>query len=235
MHSQVLEANVNRRTLLGGLAVLAAGSALHPAFVLAEGGLKGETTDEPAPDDELAAIGITGERSYQSPQFGYRLEWARDWMVDETGPGESDPAEELDILVLRWADDDVAYINVLGFTIPAANVGLMMDNAEDPRIVAELYGGDYEVEIVLAERQDDIQEVAYHLRAADDPDTQRWMMSSLRVLDDGLVVTTNVLLADGEVLADVSQAFVEGLSLDDAPLIQLLSVDAIQDAFAAIG
>lgn len=238
MHPHVLDANVNRRAILGGLAVLAAGSALHPVFALAEGGLKGGSADDSTPDDALAEIGITGERSYESPQFAYRLDWTRDWEVNDQEPGESSPADELDTLVLSWANatiDENAYINFLGFTLPAPNVQLLMDNAENPRKVAELYGGGYEVEIVLAERDDDIQEVAYHLTSIDDPDTQRWMISSVRVLDTGLVLTTNMLLANDDLLAEVSEAFVDGLSLNEEPLIQLLTADAIQDAYAELG
>ena len=232
MYTSSLDITANRRTLLAGVALLACGSTLVPTMVSAEGGLKGSSGD-PEPDDALAELGLTGERSYESPQFGYQLDWARDWAVDEAGPGESDRAEELDILVLRWASDEIAYINFMGFTMLAPNIELMMDNAENPEMVAELYGGDYGVEIVLSERDDDIQEVAYHLVAGDDPDTQRWMISSLRVLDEGLVLTTNVLLVDEDLLVEVSEAFVDGVSLNGEPLMQLLSADAILEAYAA--
>ena len=41
-----------------------------------------DAPDEPATDEELEDAGLVSDSEYESPQFGYSLEWEGDWAVD---------------------------------------------------------------------------------------------------------------------------------------------------------
>ncbi len=73
-----------------------------------------EPTDEPFdPVEESSdweAAGLIDDRSYESPQFGYTLDWSRDWAVDvfydqpeeDLQPVMSNEDIEQDIIYLLW-------------------------------------------------------------------------------------------------------------------------------------
>ena len=64
-----------------------------------------ENGTDPVTDPEEA--GLVGRRAYESPQFGYAVDWTRDWVLDEyfETPVISFPTEEQDALCL-WLDDE---------------------------------------------------------------------------------------------------------------------------------
>ena len=234
MSNDDLQIALNRRSMLAGVAML---GALVPSLALAEGGLKGTTADEQdaAPEDDLAGIGVTGDASYESPLFGYGLEWSNDWVVSPWDPGESSEADGWDIFRLEWSDsvsEESTLLEFNGFSFPEANLEPWLDSMIDPESLAEYFGGDErDMEVALVERDGDIMEVAWRMGPTAGNENAIYMVSSYRVLRPDLMLMSALAVLDVDQLSTVASGLIDGVTLDGEPLLAILSVAAIEDAF----
>jgi hypothetical protein len=228
--------HISRRTLMSGLTALTA-SALMPALVGAEGGLKGGAPDQDIPDD-LAAIGVTGDGSYESPLFGYRLEWEPEWSIS-SDPGASSADDARDTFRLEWTDSLGAESTMLefnGFAGSEANMESWLEGMLDPETLSQYFGnGAHEVEVLLTDRDGDIVEAAWVLGTERGSTTSFYMLSSYRLFDDGLVLMSLLALTDADLISSANADLIDGVFLNGEPLIQLLKVTDIEDAFAQFG
>jgi hypothetical protein len=122
---------LTRRLFAGGmLAGLAAAGMALPA---AGQGLKDvdededreERDDEREIPEEWEDLGITGQYSYESPQFGYTVEWEAPWMLDPDDPATSDPGMQTDEVVLVWEPGAAQSVGVAVLGIPADAGGIV--------------------------------------------------------------------------------------------------------------
>ena len=236
MNHQLLQATMHRRTMLGGFAMI---GALTPSLVAAQGGLK-SGDDEPESDDEFAAIGVTGEQSYESPQFGYRLGWDRHWFVPEDDPGKSSEFEMWDTLHIRWVETPspngaVVQLSFDGFLGDTATTDSWLAGMADPDTLTGFFGsGGDEAFVALVAEGVNIQEVVWRLNAPDDPEDMISMVSSYRLMDDGLILMSTLAIIAPEELTGPITSLIDDVVLDDEPLMQLLSLEEIEAAFATL-
>jgi len=236
MNHHLLQAAMHRRTMLGGFAMI---GALTPSLVAAQGGLK-SGGDEPEPDDEFAAIGVTGEHSYESPQFGYRLEWDRHWFVPEDDPGKTSEFEKWDALHIRWTETPspngaVVQLSLDGFLGNPGTIDSWLAGMADPETLTGFFGsGSDEAFVALVAEGANSQEVVWRLNAPDDPEAMISMVSSYRLLDDGLILMATLAIIDPEELTGPIASLIDDVVLDEEPLMQLLSLDEIEAAFATL-
>lgn len=237
MNNDVLDVALNRRSMLAGIALV---GVLAPSLAAAEGGLKRSSADEPesAPADDLAEIGVTGDGGYESPVFGYQLEWTRDWDVSPTDPGSSSEADHWDILRLEWADPEDERSTLLefnGFTFPVANLEPWLEKMTDPESLSQFYGGgEREVDVALVERDGDIMEVAWRLGPSLDADDPIAMISCYRLLDDGLMLMMDLAIMDTDLISTVTADFADGITLNGKPVLEILGLADIEEAFASL-
>ena len=237
MNHYPLHTTMHRRTLLGGLAIF---GSLTPSLVAAQNGLKSAGDDEET-DDELAAIGVTGEQSYESPQFGYRLTWDRHWFVPEDDPGTTSDTEEWDTLHIRWVETPsplgaVVQLSFDGFRGVPQTTETWLAGMADPDTLTGFFGsGGKEASVALVAEEGNIQEVVWRLSAPDDPEDMISMVSAYRVLDEkGLMLMSTLAIIAPEELTDSVASLIDDVMLDDEPLIQLLSLEDIEAAFATL-
>lgn len=243
MSNDVLDMTLNRRTILAGIAF---GSALVPTMALAEGGLKGSSADdsESTPDDDsghddrLAELGVTGEHSYESPTFGYELEWDPTWTVLLADPGEVSATEEWDIFRLEWAElagEEATMLEFNGFAAPPENVESWLEGMSDPETLSGFFGGGTrEVQVALVERDGDMMEVVWTLGDSPGENDAVQMVCSYRVLEEGLLLMSAMAITDPDLVSGVVADLIDGVTLNGEPLFALLTVDAIEDAFASL-
>ena len=241
MNNNTLDLTMHRRSFVAGLSLV---GSLIPALALAEGGLKGTATEEadeqegdaPGIDEDLQAIGITGEDRYESPQFGYEVEWSARWTVSASDPGETSKADGWDILRLEWAKTKSlgkTLFSFNGFSAPPQNLVAWLEGMTSPTTLSGYFGGGTrEVEVLIVNEDEEIMEVVWWLGPSEGDDDEAYMISSYRRLEDDLMLMSSLAIFDLAQLETVVADAFDGLEVNGEPLLVLLTPTDIEDAFA---
>lgn len=147
-----------------------------------------EATDEPADPEDLEAAGLVGSRSYESPQFGYTVDWSRDWDVDAyyEPPVISSEDDEQDLLYLVWTDGSgaEAYGIFSGQTASRGGGDADVEEWTDPDYIAEQWNANFEVEPLLDDTTRDAGAVLFSVVDSDN-DSQYYTIYQSIELEDG--------------------------------------------------
>lgn len=135
---------------------------LAPSTSMAQG-LKDEPDDPEAtvetdfPTSEEA--GLIDDRSYESPQYGYTVEWNRDWAVDDwydqpdegLQPVMSNEDSGVDTIYLMWVDDEETPVYVIISSQNTDRGGVQAEIGEwtDPDYIEDQWSSNFEVEPIL--------------------------------------------------------------------------------------
>ncbi len=209
------QSTLTRRLFAGGLLATLAASGI--AMPVAAQGLKDVDDDQDDREDEDESgdipqtwrdFGVTSASTYESPQYGYLVEWETPWTVDPFDPGMTDPDSGLDNLVLKWdgASREAITVSLVGFS--ASSMGIeafgdyvssreYLDEWETDIIKVEerFYDADafsFELLITMSDDQTVVNWV-YLLGVEVSPDA--WMLATLMTTDDHLEVSYNDLSA----------------------------------------
>lgn len=188
-----------------------------------------QATDRSDVTDEEEA-GLVGRRSYESPQFGYAVDWTRDWVLDsyfET-PVISKTDSEQDMLCLYWSDDDsnYGYVYVIGQTAGRGGPDADVEQWLDEDYIDDLWP-DLDVTVLLDDTSRDQGAVVYLLEDPVEGYQYVHMFTAIE-LDDGNMIY--VTFSTAAVSVEVSYpALVDGLELDGKPMISLFDVEDILD------
>ncbi len=203
-----------------------------------------EATEEPLDPAEQAddweAAGLIDDRSYESPQFGYTLEWSRDWAVDAAvqelygySPVSSDEDIEQDIIYLIWTDSAGAEAYAI-FSGQTANRGGPEGEVEewtDPDYIESQWDPEMiEVEVLLDDTTRDAGAVLYSLVDLEDPGAPDFysIYQSLE-LEDGTTIYLT-FSASEDVLEDAYDSWASDLEFDGAPLDLVFEWEDIEAA-----
>ncbi len=217
---------LTRRVFAAGMLGTLAASFSLPA---AAQGLKGvdedddqNTRDDDEPGDipeNWEEIGIISEFTYESPQFGYSVEWEEPWKVDENDPGESDPGETMDSLNLlhnvHAQSGDGCYI--LGVPPLPAGIHGHHESLYTEEGRREWFGDDYEVELLLANENEVAIELVFRLVKS--TAVIILMLQCFEVTPESWVLTT--VVAGDDTIEDVFNGLQDQVRLNGDSIVAL--------------
>lgn len=188
-----------------------------------------QTTDRSDVTDEEEA-GLTGRRAYESPQFGYAVDWTRDWGLDtyfET-PVISKPDNEQDMLCLYWSDDEsnYGYVYVIGQTDGRGGPDADVEEWLDEDYIAGQWPN-HDVTALLDDTSRDRGGVVYLLEDPVEGYQYITIYMSIELRDGTMIYLTFSTAAASVELS--YEALVDGLTLDGEPMFDLFDVDDILD------
>lgn len=190
-----------------------------------------EEADEAADPEDL---GLVGRRSYESPQFGYTVDWSREWDVDEfyEEPLISDEDAEQDRIYLLWQGDapEEAFLVITGQAASRGGVDEDVDEWLDPDFIENQWDETLEVEPILDDASRDTGAVLYSLVDTENDDAQYFVMYVAVELEDGTMIYIT-FTAFGEHFEAAYEAAGDVL-VNDEPVLQFLEWDDIEDAIA---
>ena len=227
--------NIQRRTLgvsrlLVAFAVMLCLQA--PVDSLAQG-LKNDSasTEEATGEIEFSDAGMTGARTYESPQYGFELSWGRDWELDTYNydpPVESNPESEIDSIALIWFEGVVGFgrVRIHGALPDYEDEAAWVEAQQEPEFIAENWESQYEVEPILDYVDDDSGQVLFEIVDTADNDAVYYTMFETVELENGTwiyftLTTSAESFADafdevtGELEMDGETAFLTGLDWDE--------------------
>jgi hypothetical protein len=223
---------LTRRLFTGGLlATLATAGIALPA--VAEG-LKDVDNDDDAQndrDDDDASgdipeswqeIGITTESTYESPQFGYSVEWEQPWTVNPMDPGMTDPEMELDDIRLKWetAARESIVVSIVGLNASSMGIGGFGDYMVSPDGMGLWASGSIEVEEKYYDVDDTSFELLFSQVDADDQTLVNWVyMVVAEVSSDAWAMAT--LVTSDEFLEDTYEGLSNQVLVNGESLIRL--------------
>lgn len=222
-----MHANAEPGRFRWGYVVVAMGLVLillFPAIASAQG-IKDEVSDDPAteeateeplddsfddpdfdPDDEpsdasdLEAAGLIDDDAYESPQFGYTIEWSRDWEVDyaieefnDHLPVISDEGNEQDRLYLVWfgGPGEESYAIVSGQTANRGGPDGDVEEWLDPDYIMDPDQWDptkFDVEPLLDDSTRDTGAVLYSVIDTENNDAQYYTIYQSIEYQDGFTL-----------------------------------------------
>jgi hypothetical protein len=196
------------------------------------------SSPDAASDSELEELGLVAEDAYESPQFGYAVEWSSEWELDEyyAVPLVSDSEAGIDQLFLAWQGeqtdpDEASYVMVSGQE-DGDGVDDTLDLWTSEEYAKEMWGGEADAEVILNETDDDTGVVLYSLVSVD-TEEQYYKVMVVAERDGGEVLnlTLNTYGPDfesayeaaGEILVDGEPLLMTTVSWGDIE-------EAIEDA-----
>jgi hypothetical protein len=194
------------------------------------------TTEEPSSgNDEFEDAGITGETSYESPQFGYTVEWDRDWEVDTSAdePVLTDESRGYDSLNLVWDGRGraIAFLTINGTDAPTGGPDAEVRRWTDEDYLEDVWDPDeFAVEILLED--DSRRSGAVILRVENTEDNYTFVAMN-QVIDLG---STNLYVFFSMSDRDVEEAFTAldaEIDLDGSSLDLQFTVEEIVEAVEA--
>ena len=194
--------------------------------------------DEVDPTDWEAA-GLIDDTEYESPQFGYAVEWSTDWGLDlfyddldnGTQPVMSDTEDRFDTLYLVWEGDDDTPVWAI-ITGQEANRGSPEDEVDewtDEDWMADQWASGIEAEVLLDDAGSDSAAVLYSLVDTDNDDAQFYTMYVAVYVDD---YTLYLSFTAHEDFFEDGYAALEDVEIDGDPLFQYFDWDEIEEAIA---
>jgi hypothetical protein len=149
--------------------------------------------------------GLVGENAYESPSFGYEVEWSEDWSADPERVTTGDAGDQL------LLDNENGFIFIVGVAIEVAPV---------QAIEAALDGRDPAPEIVDSDESDDLAWTQLSYELDDTPLTE---YIEARPIDGGVLIIS--LTAPDDDYAEVALLALDGVTIDGDPLFLSLSDD----------
>jgi len=214
-------------------------------------GLKGNQRNEPTEEATEAAdntpvaqdpkdAGLQSDTSYESPQFGYTLEWSEDWAVDtwyddpentDEGPSvKSDTKNEVDQLYLIWSGgkDEYSYAIFSGQTANRGGADGDVKEWTSKKYIAQQWNENFEVKALADDTTDTSGAVLYSVYDTDQ-DYQYYTIYQSVELEDG---TTLYVTFSGfeDWFIDSYTSFSKDLQLNGEPLDLVFSVRDAQKA-----
>lgn len=228
---------LTRRLFAGGtIAALATAGLTFPA---AAQGLK-DVDDDDSDDrddetgeipEEWEEIGITSEYSYESPQFGYTVEWEDPWMVDPEEPGGSDTAMEMDELFLLWEPgrQDLTGVSLLGIPSEPGGVGRFGEFLLSAEGRGVWFTDTYDVEDVLANIEESAFEILFSMSTTEDGEFVGWVfILGTEITPDQWVIGT--MAASDDLLEDVFGGLTDKVFVDGENVVRLTTWRDIERA-----
>jgi len=248
-----MSADILRRLRLACvLAIFGLVTALMtPAVSAAQmGGDKGpseeatEEADQDRDDDEVdptdwEAAGLIDDTEYESPQFGYAVEWSTDWGLDlyyddidnGTQPVMSNSDDDVDTLYLAWEDEPGApvWIVVTGQETNRGTPDGEVDEWTDRDWIDDQWASGIDVEVLLDDSGRDSAAVLYSLVDTDNDDAQFYTIYVAVYVDD---YTLYLSFTAQEDFFEDGYAALEDVEIDGEPLFQYFDWDEIEEAIA---
>lgn len=190
-----------------------------------------EATEEPFDPVEQASewedAGLIDDQSYESPQFGYTLDWSSDWAVDVAvvelygyQPVSSDAEIEQDLLYLLWSGgpNEEAYVIVSGQTTNRGGPDGEADEWTDPDWIDENWEPNLEVDVLLDDTTRDAAAVLYAVEDSEDPGSPIYYTIYQSIaLDDGTTLYLTFSAAE-DVAEDAYDSWASDVEIDGAPI-----------------
>ena len=237
------------------LAILALTFMLAGPLTASAQGLKGnkgtdqateEATQESTGDETPQAqdpeeAGLQTDTSYESPQFGYAIEWSKDWAVDtwyddpantDQGPSvKSNTKAELDQIYLAWSgrSDATSYAIFSGQTANRGGAKGDVKEWTDKNYIADQWAENFDVKAISDDTKGKAGAVIFSVYDTDQ-DYQYYTIYQSIELKDG---TTLYITFSGyeDYFIDGYTSFSEDVTLNGDPIDLVFTVD---DAQAAI-
>ena len=194
--------------------------------------------DEPAPeeapsgDEDFADEGVTGATSYESPQFGYTLEWGTDWEIDTDvdEPVLSSARDGYDSINLIWEGPGRAqsFLTVNGADGSGGNPRSEVTRWTSEAYIDEVWDpDDHRVDVVLDDSGRDVGTVVYLVENTTDNYTYVAFNHVLTIGDTSVYVFYS--LSDAFV-DEAFTALVEDIELDGEQLELQFTIEEIVEA-----
>jgi hypothetical protein len=192
---------------------------------------------EAGPDDitDPEEAGMVGTREYESPQFGYTVEWARGWDLDdyfETPIYSSEDAER-DSLCLIWSESEETY----GYTYiigQAASRGAPEADVEawvDDEFIEQQWP-DFDVEVLLEDSTRSSGSVVYSIFEPEERVQYYTIYQSIE-LDDGSMIYIT-FSTDEASFEDAFAQVSTDIEIDGDTILDLFDWDEIEEAIDAL-
>jgi hypothetical protein len=197
-----------------------------------------EEATEEADDDAEAAdpedLGLVDDREYESPQFGYTVEWSRDWDLDTfyEEPLVSDEEVAQDKLFLIWTGEDgeEAYVIVTGQEASRGGVDEDVEEWTDPDYIEEQWEEGLEVEAILDDSSGNTGAVLFSLVDTENDDAQYFIIYAAVEREDGAMIYITFTVFED--YFENAYLGAEELLIDGEPVLNFLAWDDIADAIA---
>ena len=237
-------------SVMGLVIALAAPSAVVAQFkdddrdedeATEEADLEEEEDESDASDWEAA--GLISETEYESPLFGYEMEWSDDWGLDlfydqpenDIQPVMSSEADGFDRIYIAWfGEPDAGVWNTI--TGQDANRGSLEEEVEawtDPDYIQENWldsNPEYVVEAILDDTTSDSAAVVYSLLDTGNDDAVYYIVYMAVYRDDYTLYVSFTAYEDN---FEDGYAALDEIEVDGEPLFTFLDWDDIEEAIDA--
>ncbi len=185
------------------------------------------------PDYDPADHGLVGRRAYESPQYGYSVDWSRVWEVDDyyDTPVLSDADTGQDTARLIWTSSDgsEAWLAITGQSDNRGGPAEDVAEWTDPEYIAWNWDNpDFEVEVLLDQSSRRTGAVLYSLIDSGNDDALWYIIFQAVELRDGTTIYFQYTIF-GEILEDAYDAAGDIL-LNGDPALHYLEWDDIEAA-----
>jgi hypothetical protein len=166
---------------------------------------------------DLEDIGVVEDGLYESPNYGYEVEWTDDWTVDAENSASEDTYD-----FVQFISEDGYALSITGQELDRGDsipdyVDRLLDNEED----------EYNTDIVLDEA--DEEEGGYLGVYETEDGVELVVYSATWMHDDDLIVTV-ILIAPPDEFEDALDAAQDAFSVDGEPVLELFRTREIRNA-----
>lgn len=171
-------------------------------------------------EEELEALGVVSETAWESPQYGFRIEWTDDWTVATDGRTVSDTDGGVDTLTINREDVTLAvtYIRSLDET-PEDYMQRSLD-------LWEVSGNTEAFDLI---EQGVANEIAYMMYTGGVDDETFAVLGEVRVADaeDSVLVLVVLTTEEGEEeVASGLEWVLDDIEVDREPAFQLYELES---------
>lgn len=197
-----------------------------------------EATEEPFDPVEQSSdweeAGLLSDDSYESPLFGYTVDWSGDWALDVyyDPPVISDAEIEQDLLYLLWSGgpDEEAYVIISGQTVNRGGPEGEVEEWTDPDYIETQWEPNLDVEVLLDDTTRDAGAVLYSVIDSEEPDSLvYYTIYQVTELDDGTTLYLT-FSASEVVVEDAYASWSEDVEIDGEPVAVVFDWDDIEAA-----
>ena len=192
---------------------------------------------EAGPDDvtDPEEAGMTGTRDYESPQFGYTVEWASGWELDEyfETPVFSSPDQERDSLCLIWSLDETTYgyTYIIGQSASRGGPDADVEEWVDADFI-ESQWPDFEVDVLLEDSTPSTGQVVYSIFDPEERFQYYTIYQSIE-LDDGSMIYITFSTNEDSFEESFERVSTD-IDIDGDNIADLFDWDEIQEAIDAL-
>ena len=215
---------------------LAAAVLILFAFMLqAAPGAPAQGFKDDAPDDKefpYKDAGIIDFRTYESPNWGWRVTWEEGWDLDAyyDPPVTTDEERQYDQLHLAWSGDDgaSAYVTLQGAAATGDDLADELELLTDPAWIAQAWEPHFEVTPFLTYDDEDSVQVVYSIIDTSDNDARHYTIFETMIVNGDWVYVT--FTTNAESLAAAFDATTGDLRLNRDPILTGIDWHEIEDA-----